>query len=58
MAPIKIAGSQIDQDTITALQLETALKNPIQSVPNGDFKKVTSIQYNPSTGKLLISYEE
>ncbi len=58
MPPTKIDGSQIQDSTIDILQLVAALKNPIQSVAAGNFKKVTAIEYNPGTGELKITYEE
>ena len=56
--PMKINGSQIQDSTIDVLQLVEALKRPIQSTASGGYKKVVSIEYNPTTGDLRVSYEE
>ena len=39
------------------INLIAALNNPVGSTAGGDYKKVTSIEYNPLTGDLRISYE-
>ena len=53
-----IDGKQIKLATIPADRLVAALQNPVQSQANGDYKKVVSLAYNPSTGDFLITYEE
>jgi len=53
MGQTKVKAADIDLSSLTI-----ALGNPVQSAAAGGYKKVTSIAYNPSTGDLLISYEE
>lgn len=62
---MKIDGVQIAEATIPAtafvpsLQaaITAAITNGITSSPSGDYKKVVSLAYNPTTGDFLISYE-
>jgi hypothetical protein len=44
------------QDAIN--ELDGEVLNAIKSTAGGDWKKVTSIEYNPTTGMLKVSYEE
>jgi len=36
---------------------KTDISNKIGSVPNGDWKQITSMEYNPITGQLRILFE-
>ena len=54
---MKIHGTQIETSTISSEQLVEALKQPVTSKEEGDYKRVLSLQYNPTTGDLKIVYE-
>ena len=55
--PLKLSGTQIQDSTIGTLQMEVGLKNPIQSEVDGGYKKITRIEYDPSTGEVRVTYE-
>jgi len=46
-----------DFDTEWVDQVGGALANKISSIPSGDWKQITSMEYNPITGQLRILYE-
>jgi hypothetical protein len=54
--PTKIKPSDIDLVALAAALPPAG--GAIVSEAVGDLKKVTKIQFNPSTGELIISYEE
>lgn len=41
----------------TPTQIDDTVNKAVVSEASGDYKKVTQIQYNPSTGDLKIEYE-
>lgn len=56
-------SSRIKNDsTVTGNNVKDALdllnSNKVNSEASGDWKKVTKIQYNPSTGEIKVEYEE
>ena len=57
----KVSTFQVTPDDThypTEKLVKDSLDNKIISEVEGDYKKITKIQYNPITGKLKISYEE
>lgn len=56
--PYGISGTQIQDSSITPLQLEEALKRPIQSTAGGSHRRITSMEYDPSSGEIRITYED
>ena len=43
--------------TSTPTQIDNTVNNAVISEASGDYKKVTQIQYNPSTGEIKVEYE-
>jgi hypothetical protein len=48
---------EVFQISVDGAMANTDISNKISSLPSGDWKKITSMEYNPITGNVRINYE-